>query len=198
MIVLMQSWQAVRGPMANPLVVALKVLGLFLLGLVLLVLLLMWSCAAPSDASLDRQFLRHHSDFDALSRMSQEDVNVVRVADDFTRLKNDWSWPRPESCWGITAARWNEYRRLFKAAGVSTGWEKDELGNVYFIAHTHGLSIGGGSKGLVRCFSSGDPEKTFPPCTERKEKGQSKNDTNSDGYSYRRIGPDWYIFEEWR
>jgi len=130
--------------------------------------------------------------------MSQEDVNVVRVADDFTRLKNDWSWPRPESRWGITAARWNEYRRLFKAAGVSTGWEKDELGNVYFIAHTHGLSIGGGSKGLVRCFISGDPEKAFPPCAEQKEKGQSKDDTNSDGYSYRKIGPDWYIFEESR
>ncbi len=142
--------------------------------------------------------MRHRPDFDSLARMSQEDSNVVRVADDFTRLKNDWSWPRPESQWGITREGWNEYRRLFHAVGVTKGLEKDGVGNVYFIVHTHGLSIGGGSKGFVRCFSPGDPEKAFLPCVEQKERGQLKDDANSYGYGYRKIAPDWYIFEEWR
>ena len=184
--------------MAKLLVIALKVLGLFLLGIILLILLLMWSCAAPSDASLDRRFLRHRSELEALARMAQEDVNVIRVADDFTRLSDDWSWPRSESRWGITRAKWNEYRRLFKTVGVTTGWEKDEMGNVYFIAHTQGLSVGGGSKGFVRCFGSGGSEKAFLPCAEQKEKGQFQDNTPPDGCRYLRIAPDWYIFEEWR
>jgi len=194
----MLSWQAARGAVANFLVVALKVLGLFLVGITLLGFLLMWSCTPPSDACLNRRFLRHRSEFDVLAHMSQEDVNNVRVADDFTRLKNDWSWPRPESQWGITQSRWDEYRRLFKTVGVTKGWEKDEMGNVYFIAHTHGLSIGGGSKGFVHCFSSADPVKVFLPCAEQKDRGKFEDNTKSSGYSYRRIALDWYIFEEWR
>ena len=43
----------------------------------------------------------------------------VRIAFDFTRLSNDWSWPRPASQWGLTRKRWDEYRRLFKTFGLT-------------------------------------------------------------------------------
>jgi len=184
-----------NGRFARFLIVAAKVFGVLLVGLVLLVLVLMWSCAAPSDKSLTTRFKRHRAEFDALSRMSQQEVDVVRIADDFIGLRNKWAWPRPEAEWGITRDRWDQYRRLFRAAGVGSGLERDEVGNVYLIVHTEGLVIGGRSKGLVRCSSVGNVGNVFLPCTERHDRGQSGKPT--EGSSYRRLEADWYIYEEW-
>jgi hypothetical protein len=181
--------------LARFLIIVAKILGVLLAGLALLVLVLMWSCAAPSDASLSRQFKRHRAEFDALSRMSQQEAEVIRITDDFTGLKNNWAWPRPEAEWGIRSGRWDQYRRLFRAAGVRDGLSKDEIGNVYFIVHTKGLVIGGKSKGLVRCFCFGDAGNVFLPCTEQRDRGQSGGPT--EGSSYRRLEADWYIYEEW-
>jgi hypothetical protein len=60
------------------------------------------ACSLPSDSELVERFQRNKADFETLVRMSNEDHTLVRIADDFTRLENDWSWPRPESKWGIT------------------------------------------------------------------------------------------------
>jgi len=91
--------------------------------------------------------------------------------------------------------RWDQYRRLFRAAGITAGLEKDESGNVYFIVHTEGLAVGGGSKGLVHCFGVGDVKEVFLPCAEQRDRGQSGDATEGD--SYHRLEADWYIFEEW-
>jgi hypothetical protein len=63
-----------------------------------------------------------------LVRMSNEDADMIRIADDFTRTKSNWGWPRPEPTWGITPQRWDEYRRLFRQVGLSAGLQKDGVG----------------------------------------------------------------------
>jgi hypothetical protein len=194
----MDSAQTVaRGLLGRVLVVVLRVVGLMMLGIILLLLLLMWSCASPSDKSLTKRFQRHRSQLETLVRMSQEDVEVIRVADNFTRVKDDWSWPRPESKWGITLERWNEYRRLFRKVGLNAGLEKDKVGNVYLIAHTEGIVAHGRSKGLVYCISSGDSDSAYLPCAEQHEEGQQGHHDGYGGYSYRKLTQNWYIFEQW-
>ncbi len=185
-----------RGRLANALIVVSKVVGVLLLSVVVLLLLLMWSCAAPSDKTLSRRFQVHRSELEALARMSQEDADVIRVADDFTRLKNDWGWPRPESKWGVTRDRWDEYRRLFREVGLSGGLDKDEAGNVFFIAHTEGFVTGGAAKGFVYCISAGDRDKSFLPCVEQRDQGQAGSQSDK-GSSYRKLSQNWYIFEAW-
>jgi hypothetical protein len=193
----MDSAQTVaRSRLTKALIVLSKVVGFLLLGIFVLVLLLMWSCKATSDKALSKRFQGHHSELETLARMSQENAEVIRVADGFTRIKNDWGWPRPESKWGITRDRWDEYRRLFRAVGLSGGLEKDEVGNVYFIAHTEGLVTGGATKGFVHCVSVGDLDKSFLPCVEQRDQGQFGSQSDK-GYSYRKLSQTWYIFETW-
>ena len=50
--------------------------------------------------------------------MSNQDFRIVRIAPSFTWLDDDWSWPRPASKWGLSETRWDEYRRLFREAGL--------------------------------------------------------------------------------
>jgi hypothetical protein len=187
--------RSAKGRFSRFLTAAAKIFGALLLGLVLVVLVLMWSCAAPSDGSLNKRLKRHRAEFDALSRMSQQDAGVLRIADDFIGAKGNWAWPRPEAEWGIPSDRWDQYRRLFRAAGISSGLAKDESGNVYFIVHTQGLAIGGSTKGLVHCFSAAQGGNVFLPCGEQHDRGQDGD--NSEGSSYRKIEADWYVFEEW-
>jgi hypothetical protein len=62
-------------------------------------------------------FERHESHFDQLAAMSNADfnrTNVTRVAFGFTRLADDWGWPRSSDRIGISPARWEEYRELFQ------------------------------------------------------------------------------------
>jgi hypothetical protein len=194
----MDSTQTVAsGRVTRVLIVVGKVVGFSLLGIVVLVLLLMWSCAAPSDASLTRRFQHHRAELETLLHMSQEDPDVVRVGDDFTRVKNNWNWPRPQSEWGMTPQRWNQYRLLFGKVGLSAGLQKDAAGNVYFIVHSEGFATHGGEKGFVFCGHAGKPDDVFLPCAEQHAEGLRGRHDGYEGNAYRRLTDKWYIFENW-
>ena len=127
--------------------------------------------------------------------MSQEDANGIRITGTFKSLENDWGWARPKSKKGITREKWNEYQRLFREVDLS-GLDKDKVGNVYLVAHATDLVTGGSTKGFVHCINFGDPSKTFLPCVEQRDSGRVE-DAGAKGYSYRKLGENWYIFETW-
>jgi hypothetical protein len=85
----------------------------------------------------------------------------------------------------------------FAKIGLSAGLEKDKLGNVFFIAHTDGFASHGASKGLVQCVSGKDHENAYLPCVEQYEHGQQGQHDGYQGYSYRKLTQNWYIFEQW-
>ena len=193
----MDSAQTItRDRLTKVLILVWKVVGFSLLGIVVLAFLLMWSCAAPSDESLTRQFQHHRPELEVLVRMSQEDADVIRVADGFTRVNGDRDWPRPQSKWGITPERWNQYRLLFRKVGANAGLEKDEAGNVYFIVHTEGFATHGANKGFGYCSRAGNPDSAFLPCTEQRGEGR-QGQRGYEGRAYRRLNGNWYIFESW-
>jgi hypothetical protein len=188
----------VRGDLARVSVAASKILGFLLFGIVslfFLLMFLMWSCEAPSDAILQSQFQNHHSELDALARMSQEDAHGIRITDSFQRLENDWGWAKPKSKRGITRDKYNEYQRLFREIQLS-GFDKDKVGNVYFIAHVTAFVAGGTTKGFVHCTNFGARDNMFLPCAEQGDRGQLEK-AGAKGYSYRKLGKNWYIFETW-
>lgn len=87
-------------------------------------LLLLWSCSKESyfeerERKLRTQFDTHEEIFNQIVLMKLQDKNVVRIAPGFTRLENDYSWPRKEI--GISNARWNLYRSLFLKADIQCG-----------------------------------------------------------------------------
>jgi hypothetical protein len=83
-------------------------------------------CGHPKDDALIRRFAAHRQEFERLVQMSDTDTRVIRIAPSFTRLKDDWSWPRPDSLLGFSSERWREYRRLFTALHLRAGLERGE------------------------------------------------------------------------
>jgi hypothetical protein len=187
----------VRGDLVRVAVASSKILGLLLLGIVLLfsvLIFLLWSCAPPSDETLRSQFQSHRSELDALVRLSLEDADGISITENFGRLESNLGWARGKSRREISREKWNEYRHLFHQVHLS-GLVKDKLGNVYLIASAE-FAARGTTKGFVHCVSIGEHSQTFLPCAEQHDNGQEL-EAGDKGYSYQKLGQNWYIFETW-
>jgi hypothetical protein len=73
-----------------------------------------------------------------LAQMSELDSNVVRIAEDFTWLKDSLGWPRDPQLLGFRQTRWDEYKRLFRKLGLKMGLSRED-GKVFLIASTTGV-----------------------------------------------------------
>ena len=160
----------------NTAVYARLVSALFLLGTVT-------ACCGPSEHALRTGFQEHKSDLEAIVQLSNMDTRVVRIAPAFTRLSDDWSWPRPKNKWGLTESRWNRYRQLFRQAGIQEGISRED-GKISFLVKNCGLSISGSSSGYVYC------QETLSPVVEHL------SDLRSKGTAYVHLEGNWYLFYE--
>lgn len=141
----------------------------------------------PTDATLEANFKQHESDLELLADMSQADSRVVRVAKDFTWLDNNAAWPRPDSELGFSHERWEQYRQLFKKAGLEGGLTREEHGEViYFIFSSKGLVTHGTEKGYA--FSKKELTPTADSLDDfaRMPKGQS--------VVFKKLKEHWYLF----
>jgi len=155
-----------------------------------------WFWSALSDDSLMKQFNKHRGDLETLVSMAETDSSMSRIADDFIERKDSAAWPRPESQWGITADRWNDYRKLFRKVGLSDGFSEDDQGDIYFITYTAGSVVSGTSKGFVYCRKIEFSKSPFLPCTEQHNSGKQESMTG-DGSEYRRLAEHWYLYSDW-
>ncbi len=146
----------------------------------------------PSDEKLASVFRQHRGAFERLVQMSDEDRNVVRIAPTFTRLVNDWSWPRPAARLGISVDRWQQYLNLFKETGLEEGLERSENSDaVWLIASARGLLNRGSSKGYVH--------RTVPPALVVYDSADGKQpQLSSNDVGFKALGENWYIFYDGR
>jgi hypothetical protein len=158
-------------------------------------LVIAWVWSAPSDETLARQFNRHRDELETLALMAKEDSVMSRIAYDFTWRQDSVAWPRPESDWGITEARWDQYRRLLRKVGATEGLSKDQQGNIYFLMHTEGSVVSGASKGFVYCQTTEASPGLILPCSEQRDFGK-RDDGNGNGEEYRRLSDHWYIYSD--
>ena len=158
-------------------------------------LALAWVWSAPSDEALARQFDRHRNEFEELASMAKEDSVMSRIAYDFTWRQGSVAWPRPEAEWGITEARWDQYRRLFRKVDATAGLSQDQQGNIYFLMHTEGSVVVGASKGFVYCQTTEASPGVILPCSEQRNFGK-RDDGNGNGAEYRRLSDHWYIYSD--
>jgi hypothetical protein len=118
-----------------------------------MVILAIAGCSGrPYPEFLRRQAFRiHRRELERLVEMADSDyvrARVIRVAPEFTRLESDWSWPRAEAKWGVSRARWDEYRQLFRVADLPVGFERDSLA-VFFPTYCEGFVVHGSEDGVV-------------------------------------------------
>jgi hypothetical protein len=149
----------------------------------------------PSDDELIHNFQKYEADFNKLVSMSNEDSTVVRIAPDFTRLENNWRWPRPESELGFSKQRWDEYRALFDKLGLDSGIsrESDSHGTVIFLtASSKGMTFRGSSKGYA--YSEQELSPVFDSLNQNPVEPQKRS---KHGVAYKKIKEHWYLSYDW-
>jgi len=138
-----------------------------------------------SDEDLIANFQSHRAEFNRMLQMINEDNGLDRV---------DYYWTHPENpqTVGISAGRIDEYRRLFRSAGVPRGFSAFQTKDyVEFIASTQGLSVGGSSKGYL--FAKQPP----PRVVGNLDTYRTQDTRLSPAFPvYRHIEGDWYLFFE--
>lgn len=172
--------------------ILLATVGCVLLVALLLIGFLFWYSTAPSDISLERRFYEHRADLEQIVKMTEQDLPMDRIAEDFTR-NGDWDSQRPRPDRGISELRWNQYREIFSRADVPMGtWGAKNSNDILIGVWAFGSVVAGRTVGYVHC---GKPSpgvvNVYPPCLEQKESG--KIDKNDVLIRYKRIEPDWYI-----
>ncbi len=153
----------------------------------------------PSDAELEQQFNRHRTDLDRLIGMMNEDWQMSRIAPDFIWRQDSVAWPRPESEWGISSQRWGEYQNIFAQAGFKGGiTRREKSSDIIVDVWSWGIVPPGIRVGYLHCGTPRNEDAHVePPCLENREAGTGMHGhSTSYGYRYKRIAPDWYIYEE--
>lgn len=123
--------------------------------LVMATMLLLNGCfSEPAESDIGLLFRAKRPILERLVEMSNEDyerTSVTRIAPDFTRLENNWGWPRPENELGMSVERWEEYKKLFQAAEVHTGLDRagEDSEGVMFFVWGFGIADNSQSKGIV-------------------------------------------------
>ena len=148
-------------------------------------------CAHPTDDALIGRLQAHREEFERLVKMSDADPRVIRIAPSFTRLDNDWGWPRPDSLLGFAPERWREYRRLFAALHLEGGLERSEGDHpaIYLLASGRGMVTGGSSKGYA--YSPTELSPTYPTLDS------IPSDLPSNVTGYRHVSGPWYLYYSW-
>ncbi len=114
----------------------------------------------PSDDQLLTWFARHRADLELLAQMSDEDFaarRVIRIAPTFTRLVDNWGWPRPETEWGISRDRWDEYRRVFRRVGLDSGLNRDGENHTQILFSRWGFGLADNSRERGVLYAHAEP-----------------------------------------
>jgi hypothetical protein len=124
-----------------------KIIGPIGVFIAIVISLPLWWVAphVPSDQALEKQFYRQRPSLERLTAMLAEDSRMTRIAPDFLWTQDTAAWPRPESNWGISRFRWDEYKSLFNQAGIAMGVEnRGNSKEAILIVYTWGIVPSGG------------------------------------------------------
>ncbi len=147
------------------------------------------SMSIPKDQPMVDHFYLHQTEFNTLVKMSDQDSKVIRIAPSFTRLEDNWAWPRSEVEIGFSKERWDEYRKLFEKVGSDSGIYRQKDGSVDITAYSFGLVTGGSEKGYA--YLPNTPKNLVNSIDD------SKSSTESNVPIYRHITGNWYLFYSW-
>jgi len=144
----------------------------------------------PSDRELKALFFEHESDFQRLVEMCRADSHLTRIAQDFTWLEDNTSWPRKNI--GISKERWDEYRKLFTKLRLKGGVSRENLPSpeIYFIASAEGIVPSGSFKGYV--YSP----VPLSPTVDSLDGKLAASSKGSRATAFKALKGTWYLYRE--
>jgi hypothetical protein len=157
--------------------------------------LLMVSCNPPSLATLARRFPSERRDLEEIVRMSDEDSTLSVIDPGWLQVRNGPQFLTFDPKSGITEARWNEYRRIFRNNDITQGIRRYQPdGDAFIIVKSVGLLDNGYSNGYLYC--SNGPEHSYPPCSSKDDRGSHPQTDGGEAYSFIRLSDRWYAFSD--
>jgi len=94
-----------------------------------------------------KHWKEHRAELDELVRMSNEDFaaqQVTRITPLFVWRSDNWLWPRPEAEWGLTAARWEQYKTRFARLKLPGGLDRAGATHAAILLAVRGTGVAGG------------------------------------------------------
>jgi hypothetical protein len=146
----------------------------------------------PSDRELLADFHHHRADIERVAAMARADAQLERISDDWFRDSAGTNYYEVVAGRLLSATRWNEYRRLFRALHLEAGISI-EGGDIFFERSARGITVAGSGKGYALLAKPPDPD-ALSQSLDRID-GNPAADRDKAIW-FRHIEGPWYLFFE--
>ena len=146
----------------------------------------------PSDQELLAEFHHHRADIERVAVMAKADAQLERVSDDWFRDADGTNYYEVGAGRLLSATRWNEYRRLFRALHLGAGISI-ERGDVFYERSARGITVSGSAKGYALLFKPPDPD-ALSQSLDRIDGNRAAD--RDKAIWFRHIEGPWYLFFE--
>lgn len=159
-------------------------------------LLLLWSCTPPSLSTLAGRFPSQQHDLETLIAMSDQDSQLAVIDPEWLETSDNRQYLSYDPASGITAERWEAYRRIFRKNGITQGIRRySKGGDAFIIVKSEGLLDRGYSNGYLYCGLG--PIHFYPPCSSSALRGEHPYSSPGDeAYSFLKVADHWYVFSD--
>ncbi len=158
-------------------------------------LFLMWSCQPPTVGSLASRFAGKRPDLEKILAMSDQDAQLA-VIDPSWLMKFDGPellGYSPES--GISAERWDEYRRVFRRIGATQGIRRSApKGDAFIIIKSFGILANGISSGYLYCAPRAQHQ--YAPCSSAEQQGKHPYSPGDEAYEFIKVTDRWFAYSQ--
>lgn len=152
----------------------------------------------PGDAYLLRKFTKQRAIFDRLVQMAHEDSK-------FAVIDSSWTFPVSYTTQngerkGLTAQRWDEYKRLFGEIGLDgiRWWPPGgEYSGLFLVASANGTIFGGSMKGYFHIDSDEQPKSILAEIPWRLPPEADVHGPNGEiqhSEAFRKIKNHWFLY----
>jgi hypothetical protein len=149
----------------------------------------------PSDAKLERRFAGERVDFEQLIQKVNQAPFVAGITKKEIEDIDGKHYRKGDKQSPLSVESWDEYRLVLKKTGMNEGLFKSasaQTGQVEFLAHTFLGKVGpiGTLYGYIYCPAGSTASSGgFIPCID------DKDTYDQEDYRYKRIAPEWFLFE---
>jgi hypothetical protein len=127
--------------------------------------------------------------------MSDQDAELSVIDPGWLELRNGAQFSASDPKSGITEARWDEYRRIFRHDDITQGIRRYQTnGDAFIIVKSEGILDNGYSNGFLHCGLG--PEHSFPPCSSKQDHGNHPYTGGDGAYSFIKLSDRWYAFSQ--
>jgi hypothetical protein len=157
-------------------------------------LLFLWGCEPPSVQTLANRFPSERKDLETIIAMSDEDFQMAVIDPSWLQLQGQ-DLPNVNSAVGISSARWDEYRRIFRRNGITQGIRRyAPRGDTFLIVKSVGILDSGYSNGYLYCVPG--IEHRYAPCSSTGQRGEQPSTGGVESYQFIKLTDQWYAFRE--